>query len=80
MKIKAGNWPFATLVPLPVSVVLLKVNCTPSASTDVRPSVQLHDTGPLISDSNLYCLFASKQTGLIDKTKKALINIVRVLF
>ena len=80
MKIKAGNWPFATLVPLPVSVGSLKVNCTPSASTDVRPSVQYHDTGPLVSDSNLYCLFASKQTGLLDKTKKAIINIVRVLF
>ena len=47
MKIKAGNWPFATMVPLPVSFGSLKVNCTPSASTDVRPSVQLHDTGPL---------------------------------
>ena len=80
MKIKAGNWPFATLVPLPVPVGSLKVNCTPSASKDVRPSVQYRDTGPLISDSNLYCLFASKQTGLLDKTKKALINIVRVLF
>ena len=80
MKIKAGNWPLVTAVLLPVSVGSLKVNCTPSASTDVRPSVQYHDTGPLISDSNLYCLFASKQTGLLDKTKKAIINIVRVLF
>ena len=71
MKIKAGNWPFTTLVPLPVSVGSLKVNCTPSASTDVRPSVQYHDTGPLVSDSNLYCSFASKQTGLLDKTKKS---------
>ena len=80
MKIKAGNWPFATMVPLPVSFGSLKVNCAPSATTDVRPSVQLHDKGTLISDSNLSCLFASKQTGLLDKTKKAIINIVRVLF
>ena len=62
MKIKAGNWPLATVVPLPVPVGSLKVNCTPPASTDVRPSVPYHDSGPLISDSSVYCLFSSKQT------------------
>ena len=70
MKIKAGNWPLVTAVLLPVSVGSLKVNFTPSASTDVRPSFPYHDLGPVISDSSIYCLFASKETRLPKETKK----------